>query len=394
MGERELREKLSRLEGFLAVDSENVSLRADIAELHYQLGEFDPAREMFSSLLEDTKNALYAFKLASVEIAANNQPRALELLNGLLDSGVDNPGVRFNIGYSSLLNQDPETALAQADTLLNSGEGAGANIHLLKARALHHLERMAEGVETLQQHIDDQPDDVESLGVLSIMHWDNDDTDNAEAVAYKTLELQPENDDAHVTLGSIALEQQDPDGALEHFSGVVSRRPNNGRAWSGLAYAEMLNLNLDAAKAHFESAVQYMPNHIGTWHGLGWIQILQDDLDGAEESFKKSLELDRSFGETHGGLAVIAALRDQLDIASTSAKKAVRLDKETFAGRFARTLVASKRGRKLDAQVGMREITEPLRFSKGRDLAQVMQGLVERKLAEKTRDMTDAANDD
>jgi Tfp pilus assembly protein PilF len=71
-------------------------------------------------------------------------------------------------------------------------------------------------------------------------------------------------------------------------------------------------------------------------------QLVKNDLNGAEESFNRSMEIDRNFGETHGGLAVVHVIQGKADIAGPEVKRALRLDPNSFAGRFAQSLLMNK----------------------------------------------------
>jgi len=75
---------------------------------------------------------------------------------------------------------------------------------------------------------------------------------------------------------------------------------------------------------------------------LAWCQIVKNDFVAAEASFNRSMEIDRNFGETHGGLAVVHVMQNRIDIAEPEIKRALRLNPQSFAARFAQSLLAHK----------------------------------------------------
>jgi predicted Zn-dependent protease len=82
-----------------------------------------------------------------------------------------------------------------------------------------------------------------------------------------------------------------------------------------------------------------MPSHLGTWHALSWAQLVSDDVAGARKSMESAMEIDHNFGETHGGLAVIDIIENNKESAKERIKRALRLDKNSFAARFAQSLL-------------------------------------------------------
>ncbi len=332
----ELRARLQRYCGFLKGDPANPSLALEVAELHTRLGEFAQAESVLvTALANRPADARLRSQLATTHIAANRPDEAIELLQSLLASGEQAPALRYNLAYALLLARRPQEARDQLLAAVDRPE-APTQARLLLARALHHCGDLEGAEEQIVAYLKDRPEDAEALGVAALIHLDASQPDRARAAA------GADDLGALVTLGSLALDQEDQAAAHDYFTRATERHPSSGRAWSGMGLTTMLALDLDRAIENLKQAVRYMPDHIGTWHSLAWCQILKRDFAGAQESFDRAMALDRTFSETHGGLAVLHILQGKLDIAEPEVKRALRLDPKCFSGRFAQSLLLSK----------------------------------------------------
>lgn len=338
----ELRSRLQRYQGFLQQDPNNIKLISDVADLHLQLGEFEQARDLLEKgLTQWPSQPTLLSGLASLTMATSEPDVAIRLLNNMLEMGQNNPVIYYNLAHAYLYANQPDKA-KQALIKIKDTQSILPQIPLLLARAQHHLGEMNEAIEHAQEYLNDHPDDPDALGVLALLFFDVENKVQAQLMAQKALSLDENNLNALLTQGSLALTTETADIAAGYFERVIARQPKNGRGWSGMGLADMLRLNLPKAIDDLKQAVKYMPTHIGTWHSLAWCQLLINDLHGAEDSFMQSMKIDRNFGETHGGLAVLHIMQGRSELAETEVKRAMRLNSNSFAGRYAESLLKSK----------------------------------------------------
>ena len=338
---QELQSQLERFTAYLAQDPENPSLANEVGQVHLRLGHFAEARAVLASALTRHRDdpALRS-TLASVAMASGQADEAIEILKGLIGGGHDHPVNRYNLAYALMYAHRFAESREQLVTVLD--DPAAPEAPVLLARCLHHLGEMDEAIERLNKFLALHPGHSEALGFLSLLHLDSMHSQEARRSAEQAIQHNPDDQSALITLGSLALETQDDKASTVYFEHALQRNPKSGRAWSGLGLATMLRLDLPKAREQLRQAVTHMPDHIGTWHALAWCQISANDVEGARRSFVKSMEIDRSFAETHGGLAVIAVIQNRLDEAQKLIKVALRLDPNSYAARFADSLLQSK----------------------------------------------------
>jgi Tfp pilus assembly protein PilF len=102
---------------------------------------------------------------------------------------------------------------------------------------------------------------------------------------------------------------------------------------------------LQAARRALRHAIECMPDQLASYNVLAWLEIFEQDYAAARRTLEQCLDKDRNFGETHGTLAVLAALENDWDEAERLAATAVRLDADSFAGRYAQSLILKHRGK-------------------------------------------------
>lgn len=360
----QLRAELDKYQQYLASDPGNVNLVAQVADLQFQLGEFDAARQLLQqALAQRGSNPGLMFRLSNIALATGVPEEAVEILKGLQAQGVDNASVQYNLAYAYMYEREFVQAREILERIVSAEDDAVPGAPVLLARCYHHLGDVDKAVELGKAYLEHHPQDQEALGVLSLAAYDSGDEIAAKRWATDAIQYNDSNLEARITLGSMSLSTQDYETAEQHFRRALEKHPDSGRAWSGQGLADMLKLEVDEALDSLNKAVQYMPNHIGTWHALAWCQIIKNDLEGAKASLNKAMDIDRNFGETHGGLAVIAYVQGDKETAKTESRKAILLDPMSFSGRFAESLLTQD----TDPEAAQEMITDIMKSSIGAD---------------------------
>jgi Tfp pilus assembly protein PilF len=135
----------------------------------------------------------------------------------------------------------------------------------------------------------------------------------------RALALDPAFADAHVTLGTALLAEDDARGAL----------------------------------VHFDEAMRLDPRHAGARTGAAMVQLERGDARGAEARLREALALDPLLVEAHNNLAVALARQDRPEEALDALRAALRLRPEDTTSRLnlARLLLAVGRPDEARAEV-------------------------------------------
>uniref|UniRef100_UPI00037FB6E4 tetratricopeptide repeat protein n=1 Tax=Cupriavidus sp. UYPR2.512 TaxID=1080187 RepID=UPI00037FB6E4 len=215
---------------------------------------------------------------------------------------------------------------------------------LIYARILTptHLAQFDDGLRGFEQRLATHLVSADALGVASLMALDGGRLAEARVWSERALEANPDQIEALVSRGSLALGDQQTRIARASFERALTVNALDGRSWSGLAFANMLEQRLDLALEAFQRAVANMTGHIGTWIGLGWCQFLRRDVSAARDAFERALHLDRNFAESHGALAVALAAQGLRAEAEIEIDIALRLDRTSLSARYAQGILSGE----------------------------------------------------
>ncbi|MBC7381185.1 MAG: tetratricopeptide repeat protein [Burkholderiaceae bacterium] len=377
-------DRASRLESYLAADPGNYPLLCDLAGLYLETDDKARARPLLERALQaraDDPQAMY--QMAVLDFFEHRPQESLARTHTLLAAGLADPVVQYQ--HACTLEQlgRHEEAEPLFKALLDAQQLTPAAVDLpglpgLYVRSLHFQDKLAEAEAFVQACLARAPDDTAMKGMLSLLYLDQDKNEEALALAGHVLQTQPDNRDALVAKATALLAFEDAEAAGKVFEHAVAVAPVNGRAWLGWGLSDMMRGDLIPAQHRLRTALTHMPDNLGAWNTLAWTQILQEDLDGASATLAECLQANENFGETWGSMAVVAALRQQWDEAAELSKKAIRLQPETFAGRFAQSLLAEHRGRPERASALMQAMLNQVKVPGGGTLADMARRVASR----------------
>ncbi|MCK9192565.1 MAG: tetratricopeptide repeat protein [Nevskia sp.] len=345
VADAETQQRFERLSSYLAADPANPSLLESAADAALACGLRAEALTLLEqSLALQPKSPGLQFKKGLVLLASADYTLARSAFQQLVDAGNYHPAITYNLAYAAFGQGRPDEALQLLDSVVEVSRKDLPEYELLYARALYHTQEFDRALQHVDRYLAKHADASDGLGLKAMLLYDTSQNELATRIAQDLLFANADDLQAHVVLGSVALEQRDAAVAREHFQQVVDHDPNAGRAWSGLAFAALLETRLSDAVACFECAVQHMPNHLGTWHGLAWAHIMTRDFTAARSAIDAAMALDRTFSENHGMLAVLLVLEGRIAEAEAEAKRGMRLNPKSAASHFARSLLMAQAG--------------------------------------------------
>ena len=317
---------LKRMLGYLEQDQANEFLTFDAIDLCLKEGQLDIAEQLLQEASKHWPGSAGVLNRAALIALRRNAPAlAIVELEKILEKGLADVAVRYNLAYANYLIGNYERACEVLKPVLAEDDQFPALTHIytLSLQQLGHTEAAVEYAEAC---VSKRPNDADLQGILALLYLDSErDIGACRRYTEAALKSNPAHPMALLSASALAMMDEQPETALAYAGKVAKRNPQDGRAWSSMGMAQMFMRDFNAARQSLENAVQYIPNHIGTWHSLAWVQLLQNDITGAETSFNKANEIDHNFGETQGGLAVIAELQGDEAKAKRLMAKAKRL---------------------------------------------------------------------
>ena len=337
-------DRLSTLLGFLEADPTNQELLADAAEAAVDARDFETAAgliERAAHLAPLTPRQTNLGGLAALQ--AKDFDRAADLFAELFASGVDDPGLRFNMAWARANRREFEAALADLDDTTARELPQAA---MLRVQLFHQLGDVEAAIECAREYRDLHPDHEALMAAISVVAIDAED----EALAADAAARGGNHPDALATRGTLALGAQRATEAEAIFASALDRNSETPRAWIGLGLAKLLTGKPGEAPADIDRGAEMFGDHLGSWVAAGWAHFLAGDRAAARARFETALALDPTFAESQGSLAVVDLLEGKVDEAERRSEVALRLDRHSYSAALARALLAAGAGRPEEAR--------------------------------------------
>lgn len=148
----------------------------------------------------------------------------------------------------------------------------------------------------------------------------------AEKAFQVVLMANPRAARAYLSLGQMALEQEDFAGATNYLNKALAIDPSLAEPHYHLGIIAMARGDMEQAAKELETAIKANPYMEDAYNDLGMLYAASERLDQAEASYRKALELNPEMARAHVNLGIVFIRRNQLNQAIEEFTKAVNLE--------------------------------------------------------------------
>jgi tetratricopeptide (TPR) repeat protein len=362
-------ERLERLLSYLEADPGNATLLSDTAEAAVAARQPERAIELLDRLAEARElgdGELHDLGLAALQ--SSDHRRAAAIYRSLVERGVGDPAVRFNLAWSLTALGDGGSARETLDAAVVEALPQAA---MLQVQLLHDAGDLDAAQAAAEQALARHPDHAGLLAAVSVLAIDRGDVDLARRCAVAA----GDHPDALTTLATLALETDDPHQAAALFEQALASNPNRPRALVGRGLARLSEGRSAEAAEDIDRGAELFGDHLGSFIAAGWAHFTAGDRPAARARFERAMELDPTFAEAHGSLAVMDLLEGRTEAAERKMAVAFRLDRDCASAALAQVLLKGGQGDAAGAQrVFERALTTPI-DDQGRTIGQALAGL-------------------
>lgn len=176
---------------------------------------------------------------------------------------------------------------------------------ILKKAFLAHMEgRLAEAERGCLEVLRKKPDWGPALNALGTVLLDQRQPDKARKVFEKAAGLRPPYIPACYNLGRLKQLENDHKGAIGVYRAILEKQPNFGQAWNNLGVAYREIGDPDEALSCFRRAVAFAPDMAEAWNNLGVAQDESNLVENASRSYRKAIEIRSDYASAHFNLGV------------------------------------------------------------------------------------------
>lgn len=175
---------------------------------------------------------------------------------------------------------------------------------LMKASFAHREGRLAEAEKGYLEVLRRKPDWGQVLNALGTVFLDQSQPDKAKKVFEKAADLRPPNFPACYNLARLKQRENDHMGAISIYRAMLEKQPGLGEAWNNLGVAYRETGDQDEAISCFQRAVAFAPDMAEAWNNLGVAQDEFNMIENASESYRKAIEIRSDYTSAHFNLGL------------------------------------------------------------------------------------------
>jgi len=205
--------------------------------------------------------------------------------------------------------------------------------------------RINESLIASQKSVELDPQDAEAHYNLGVILQGLGRLEEAETNYRKAIELKPDYAEAHYNLGNTLKELGRLDEAEASFRKAITLKPDYAEAHNNLGntFKELGRLN--EAEASFRKAITLKPDYAEAHYNLGIIMQELDRLNEAEASYRQAITLKPDYAEAHYNLGIIMQELDRLNEAEASLRQAIALKPDLAGAHFNLGIILNELGR-------------------------------------------------
>ena len=176
--------------------------------------------------------------------------------------------------------------------------------HSLLPAALQHYHngKFAEAERVCRQILQQEPDQVAALRILSVALCRAGQSIAALPYLQKVVQLQPDAAEAWGNLGSALQEQGNMKAAIAAFNRAIALKPDHADAHYNLALVLQEQDRLEDALFHSEQAIALKPEFADTYYNQGFILRRLGRLEAAIDHYRMAIQLAPQSAGAHKNL--------------------------------------------------------------------------------------------
>jgi cellulose synthase operon protein C len=296
-------------------------------------------------MAEQPDNLIYPAQLANFYMASGRLDDAEALLREIAASRSDKEEAKLLL--VDFLAR--ERSLGQARTELQKySDAEPGNYKLRSALARLHIAAndIDKAIATYRYTIDKDGRNADAIDarnrVIELLLAQKKRAD-AEALIKDVLELEPENGEALIVRARLALNDNDPNSAINDLRTVLKNTPDSTLALAMLATAQERTGARNLALDNYQRLLQLEPKNIVGLAGSGRLMLMQNKLDEARKLLEQAHQQVGSDPEVTRLLIDVYSLQQQWDKALEISNNLLINQKSAPAGHYLTGVIHARR---------------------------------------------------
>lgn len=227
--------------------------------IRFRQGRVEEAEKLLAPVAETSDSETATKLLAATRLQMRNPQGAKEILD-TLDNTDSDPETLALVAIASLASGDSSTG----EALMERALASNPDNHQLALRYANYLRQQGkytQATDLTKQVLEKAPELHLARGLLIKTHTDSGNLPAAVNVASAWLKQYPDNIEALVYRGNLALQEGNPDIARDFFTQAVKKDPEAPAPLIALGRLAINQSATDEARKWFRDAVKVAPNN-------------------------------------------------------------------------------------------------------------------------------------
>ena len=323
--EKHYKQAIEALYKALCIESDNIEILSQIAQLYYLMNNFERALEHAEKILEINPEHVETLKIV-VNINKINQKYA-KALNYAEKLYKLTPSIDNFIVYLEML-----TECNQHNTIIDEIDNShfayqdrhNEKLLIIEGYSRLKANQVFKAIGIFQEIIKMYPNNTDAKLYLGIIYYQKHQDADAEKLFKEILDYI-QCDKTYNYLGLLKLDQQEIGEAINYFQFAIKIEQHNAFYHYNLGTAYSLNGWLFEAEESFKKAVLLEPTNVVYNYALAYLYYERKDYKKAQESAESVLKLDANYTDASILLAMITAKNGNIMVAKN---KLFELSKE------------------------------------------------------------------
>ena len=289
--EKHYKQAIEALYKALCIESDNIEILSQIAQLYYLMNNFERALEYAEKILEINPEHVDTLKIV-ININKINKKYAKALTYAELLYKLS-PEIQNFITYLELL-----TECNQHNTIIDEieksqfkyAERNSEQLLLIEGYSRLKLNQTFKAIGIFQDIIKLYPQNTDAKFYLGIIYYQKHQDSEAEKLFNEILDTI-QCDKTYNYLGLLKLDQQKIADAINYFQFAIKIEQNNAYYHYNLGTAYSLNGWLTEAEESFKRAIRLEPENIVYNYSLSYLYYERKNYTKAQESIENVLSL-------------------------------------------------------------------------------------------------------
>ncbi len=335
---------ITELARLTAQHPKDLKLKADYAQLLIFENKLDTANSAVGDILKrDSQNVPGLLDRAQILIKQGHGDGVITLLQPVLRSEPDNPGVHYFLGMGYNLTGKPDLAENEWREVIRLQPG---NTNALEALAALQLRRgefsqLEQSAAALIAH---EPQSPLGYCYSGLVKASRSDLRGAEADLKKAIVIAPQSPLGYMRMGELLAAEKRLPESEKYFNVALSIDPSFPGTLRGLVRVCLAEKQPAKALVQVKEQISKQPDNSDIYVLLGELLSSQKDAPGAEAAFQKAVDLDPKNSEAVFNLGQLFTTQGAVDQAISTYRRAIQANPNDAASMVLWGNLEEKRG--------------------------------------------------